>query len=200
MAKVAVFIHGTWAKPDVWRNWRPFGTTSLGGHVADFTNTIEGLTEKPVLIGHSTGGLLTPAPDAAAIATRLPNLRAFAFARIQLEWGWWRKPHRAMLAEAQSHTFNTTDPREGAEPHSAFVSESGRTLLEIALPWLDGSKTRTVDPRLVTVPLLPRRSARRFGHVADYLEYPIQGHWVLGQPGWQAIAEDTVAWLDGKAA
>ena len=195
MAKVAVFIHGMWGTPDVWRNWRPFleargwqtiapalrhhdapplappadlGTTSLGDYVADLANTIEGLPEKPVVIGHSMGGLLalllcarglaragvllTPAPDAEVIALRPSNL--WAFARIQLNWGWWRKPHRATLAEALSHTFNTTDPREGAELHSAFVHDSGRALFEIALPWLDGSKTTTVDPRLVTVPLL----------------------------------------------
>ena len=86
--------------------------------------------------------------------------------------------------------------------------------MEIALPWLDGSKTTVVDPRLVTVPLLfvatekdkltppgvVRRSAKRFGHVADYVEYPAQAHWVPGQPGWERIAEDTVAWLDAKAA
>ena len=68
MAKVAVFIHGMWGTPDVWRNWRPFleargwqtiapalrhhdapplappadlGTTSLGDYVADLTDTIE---------------------------------------------------------------------------------------------------------------------------------------------------------------
>lgn len=255
MAKVAVFIHGMWATPDVWRNWRPFleargwqtvapalrhhdvpplapppdlGTTSLGDYVADLTDMIEDLADKPVLIGHSMGGLLalllsarglarasvllTPAPDAGVIAIRPSNL--LAFARIELNWGWWRKPHRATLGEALSHTFNTTDPREGAELHSAFVHDSGRALFEIALPWLDGSKTTTVDPRLVTVPLLfvaadqdrltppgvVRRSAKRFDHVADYVEYPGQGHWVLGQPGWERIAEDTAAWLDGKAA
>ena len=44
------------------------------------------------------------------------------------------------------------------------------------------------------------KAAQRFGHVADYVEYPGQGHWVLGQPGWERIAEDTVAWLDGKGA
>ena len=195
MAKVAVFIHGMWGTPDVWRNWRPFleargwqtiapvlrhhdapplappaglGTTSLGDYVADLANTIEGLAEKPVVIGHSMGGLLalllcarglaragvllTPAPDAGVIAIRPSNL--WAFARIQLKWGWWRKPHRATLAEALSHTFNTTDPREGAELHSTFVHDSGRALFELALPWLDGNKTTTIDPRLVTVPLL----------------------------------------------
>jgi len=177
MAKVAVFIHGMWAMPDVWKNWRPFleargrqtvapalrhhalrhhasrhhdvpplappadlGTTSLGDYLADPTSTIEGLPEKPVVIGHSMGGLLalllctrglaragvllTPAPDAGVIAMRPSNLRTLA--RIRLAWGWWRKP------------FNTTGIREGAELHSAFVHDSGSALFVIALPWLDG--------------------------------------------------------------
>jgi pimeloyl-ACP methyl ester carboxylesterase len=255
MAKVAVFIHGMWGTPDVWRNWRPFleargwqtiapalrhhdapplsppaglGTTSLLDYAADLQAAIEDLPGKPVLIGHSMGGLLalmlcarglaragvllTPAAPAGVLALRPSNL--LAFARIETSWGWWRKPHRATRAEALSHTFNTTDPRDGAELHATFVHDSGRALLELGLPWLDRAKAASVDPRLVTVPLLfvaaekdrltppgvVRRTAQRFGHASDYVVYPDQGHWVPGQPGWQRIAEDTVTWLDGKAA
>jgi pimeloyl-ACP methyl ester carboxylesterase len=253
MAKLAVFIHGMWATPEVWRNWRSFfevrgwqtgapalrhhdapplappaalGTTSLHDYAADLAEMVQGLPDKPVVIGHSMGGLLalmlcarglaqagvllTPAAPAGVFALRPSNLKAFA--RIETSWGWWRKPHRATLNEALSHTFNTTDPREGAELHAKFVHDSGRALFEQRLPWLDGGKATTIDPRVVTVPLLfvatdrdrltppdvVRRAAKRFGHVADYVEYPGQGHWVLGQPGWERIAEDTVAWLDGK--
>ncbi len=256
MAKLAVLIHGMWGTPQVWRNWRAvleehgwqttcpalrfhdvpsasapdpaLGSTSLLDYAHDLQSTIERLPEKPVLIGHSMGGLLalmlcarglaragvvlTPAPPAGVLALRPSNLRAFA--RIQMTWAWWRRPHRATLGEALSHTFNTTDPREGAEQHAGFVHDSGRALFEIGLPWLDSAHATTIDPRLMTVPLLfvaaekdkltppdvVRRSARRFRHTADYVEYPDQGHWVLGQPGWQRVAEDTIAWLDGKAA
>jgi len=255
MAKLAVFIHGMWATPDVWRNWRPFleargwqtrapalrhhdaaphappaelGLTSLLDYVADLEKELRALPEKPVVIGHSMGGLialmlcarglaragvlLTPAPPASVVAIRPSNL--LAFARIQTNWGWWRKPHRATLPEALSHTFNTTDAREGAERHASFVHDSGRALFEMALPWLDSRKATAIDPRLVTVPLLfvaadrdrltppgvVRRAAQRFAHVSDYVEYPGQGHWVLGQPGWERIADDTAAWLDGKVA
>jgi len=253
MARVAVFIHGMWATPDVWRNWRTaledrgwqtvapvlrhhdapplsppsgLGTTSLLDYAADLQAELAALPEKPVVIGHSMGGLLalllcarglaragvllTPAPTAEVLPIRPSNL--LAFARIQARWGWWRKPHRATLREALSHTFNTTDPGEGAERYAGFVHDSGRALFEIALPWLDSAKAATIDPRLVTVPLLfvaagqdrltpagvVRRTARRFSHVADYAEYP-GGHWVLGQPGWDRIAQDAMAWLDGKA-
>jgi pimeloyl-ACP methyl ester carboxylesterase len=255
MAKLAVFIHGMWGTPDVWRNWRAvleargwqtlapalrhhdapplapppgLGTTTLLDYVADLEAELKALSEKPVVIGHSMGGLialmlcarglaragvlLTPAPPASVIALRLSNL--LAFARIQSTWGWWRKPHRATLAEALSHTFNTADPGEGAERHAGFVHDSGRALFEIALPWLDATKVTTIDPRLVTVPLLfvaaekdrlvppgvVRRTAQCFAHVSDYVEYPGQGHWVVGQPGWDRIADDVVAWLDGRAA
>ena len=197
-------------------------------YAADLEAMIKGLSEKPILVGHSMGGLLalmlcarglaragvllTPAPPAGVLAIRPSNLRAFA--RIEMNWGWWRKPHRATLGEALWHTFNTTDRRDSAECHATFVHDSGRALFEMALPWLDGGKATTIDPRLVTVPLLfvaadrdrltppgvVRRIARRFGHTADYVEYPNQGDWVLGQPGWARIADDTVAWMNGKAA
>jgi pimeloyl-ACP methyl ester carboxylesterase len=254
MARLAVLIHGMWGTADVWRNWRPFleargwqtiasslrhhdappetpppalATTSLHDYVADLEANLRALPEKPVVIGHSMGGLialllcakglakagvlLTPAPPASVIAIRPSNL--IAFVRIQRRWAWWRKSHRATLDEALSHTFNTTDPTEGAALHASFVHDSGRALFEIALPWLDGTKAATVDPRRVTVPLLfvaaekdkltppsvVRRAARQFVHVSDYVEYKGQGHWVPGQPGWDRVANDTVAWLNAKA-
>ena len=254
MARLAVLIHGMWGTSDVWRNWRPLleargwqtlapslrhhdappespppalGTTSLHDYVADLETALRALPEKPVVIGHSMGGLialllcakglatagvlLTPAPPASVVALRPSNL--LAFLRIQTTWGWWRKPHRATLDEALAYTFNTTDAREGTEVHASFVHESGRALFEIALPWLDATKAATVDPRLVTVPLLfvgaekdqlvppgvVRRTARQFAHVSDHAEYRDQGHWVLGQPGWDRVAEDTMTWLDAKA-
>jgi pimeloyl-ACP methyl ester carboxylesterase len=253
MAKVAVFIHGMWATPQVWQNWRSFlesrgwttmapalrhhdapplvappdlGTTSLLDYAADLEATLKDLPKKPIIVGHSMGGLLalmlcarglaqagvllTPAPPAAVPALRPSNV--WAFARIEMNWGWWRKPHRATLKEALWHTFNTTDRREGTALHGTFVHDSGRALFEMGLPWLDGAKAATIDPRLVTVPLLfvaaekdrltppsvVRSTKQRFGHVAELAEYAGQGHWVLGQPGWERIAEDTAAWMEAK--
>jgi len=253
MARLAVLIHGMWGTSDVWRNWRPLleargwrtlapslrhhdappemppavlGATGLLDYVADLEASIRSLPEKPIVIGHSMGGLLalllcakglaragvllTPAPPSSVIAIRPSNL--LAFARIQMNWGWWYKPHRATLAEALSHTFNTTDPAEGAAIHAGFVHESGRALFEIALPWLDGTKAATIDPSQVTTPLLfvaaerdqlvppdvVRRTAKQYAHVAQYAEYPGQGHWVLGQPGWERVAEEAATWLDSK--
>jgi pimeloyl-ACP methyl ester carboxylesterase len=198
------------------------GTTSLTDYVDDLAAQIKELPEKPVVIGHSMGGLialllcargaasravlLTPAPPSSVFAIRPSNL--LAFSRIQMDWGWWHKPNRPTEREALSYTFNTTPENEARELYRTFVHESGRALFEIALPWLDGSHAATVRPEDVTVPLMfvgaekdrlvpadgVRRTAARFpGSV--HRQYRDQGHWVLGQPGWQTIAQDVVAWL-----
>ena len=202
----------------------PLGTTSLLDYVGDLEARIRALPEPPVVIGHSMGGLialllcarglaakgvlLTPAPPSSVVAIRPSNL--LAFSRIQLNWGWWHKPHRPTLAEALSHTFNTTDVAEATALYDSFVHDSGRALFEIALPWLDSRKAASVDPAEVTVPLLfvaaekdqltppgvVRRTAQRFDRVSTFRQYAGQGHWVLGQPGWEQIARDTLAWLD----
>jgi pimeloyl-ACP methyl ester carboxylesterase len=238
-----------WGTPDVWLPWRDFlhrrgfrtlapalrhhdappleppaglGATSLADYVADLETEIKRLPEKPVVVGHSMGGLialllcargiaargvlLTPAPPSSVFAIRWSNFMAFS--RIQLNWGWWHKPHRPTEREALAYTFNTTPEAEARAQCRNFVHESGRALLEIALPWLDGAHAASVRPREVKVPLLfvgaqkdllvppdvVRRTAAQFSG-SVYREYPNQGHWVLGQPGWQNIAEDVVTWL-----
>jgi len=251
MAKCALLIHGMWGTSDVWRNWRAFleardwrvltptlrhhdapplepppglGTTGLDDYAADLETVLRTLPEKPVVVGHSMGGLialklcarglaragvlLTPAPPASVLALRLSNV--LAFARIERQWGWWRKPHRATLEEALWHTFNTMAPGEAARLHASFVHDSGRALLEMGLPWLDRAGAARVAPADVAVPLLlvgcgkdrltppsvVRRIAKRFAGATDYYEYPGRGHWVPGQPGWQEIAADTAQWMD----
>ena len=204
MAKVAVFIHGMWGTPGVWRNWRPafeargwstqapalrhhdpawterspsdpgVAVVSLLDYLADLEAYIGGLcpspADKPVLVGHSMGGLLalmlaaraavllTPAPPAGVFALRLSNLRAFL--RIETRWAWWRKPHCATRDEALWHTFNTTDPAEGAREYEAFVPDSGRALLEIGLPRQADAARRRASHRRPVRPCrhLPRVS------------------------------------------
>jgi pimeloyl-ACP methyl ester carboxylesterase len=250
MSKCALLIHGMWGTSDVWWNWRAvleaqgwrvlapslrhheapplepppgLGATGLGDYVADLEALLLTLPAKPVVVGHSMGGLialklcarglahagvlLTPAPPSSVLALRMSNV--LAFARIESRWGWWRNSHRPTLNEALWHTFNTMEPREVNQLHGGFVHESGRALLEIGLPWLDRTRAAHVAPADVAVPLLlvagsrdrltppsvVRRVAKRFG-ATDYREYPGQGHWVLGQPGWQEIADDTAQWMD----
>ncbi|HJQ56448.1 MAG TPA: alpha/beta hydrolase [Vineibacter sp.] len=250
MDRNIVLIHGMWGTPHVWRHWRQtlegrgwtvhapalrhhdapplkppaaLGTASLLDYAADLEALIRRLPARPVVVGHSMGGLLAqmlaarglaeatvllcPAPPSGVFALYPSVLRAFL--RIQLRWGWWKRPHRASYKEAMYGSFNTcTDAIECEHEFAHFVHESGRVLLEIGLPFLDSRRAARVDPSAVTGPVLVigaardrltpaavvRRVARRYG--AEHHEFTGQGHWVLGQPGWQDVAAFVTDWLE----
>src|SRR5260221_4791985 len=121
MEKCALLIHGMWGTSDVWRHWSAFlegrgwtvlglvlrhheapplkaapglGTTGLDDYAGDLETLLRGLPEKPVIVGHSMGGLialklcahglaragvlLTPAPPSSVLALRMSNVPGFA--------------------------------------------------------------------------------------------------------------------------
>jgi len=53
-----------------------------------------------------------------------------------------------------------------------------------------GTEDRIVSPRLT------RKTARHCG--AGPLLYANHGHWLLQEPGWEAIADDALAWLSSS--
>ncbi|HKU98631.1 MAG TPA: alpha/beta hydrolase [Vineibacter sp.] len=252
MERSVVMIHGMWATPHVWRHWGPFfaargwtvltpalrhhdapplsappglATVSLLDYAADLEAYIATLPAKPVIIGHSMGGLLAqmlaahgacaaavllcPAPPAGVFALHSSVMRAFL--RIQMQWGWWKRAHRATRLEAMYGTFNTCTDRIACEhDYAHFVHESGRVLVEIGLPFLDRRHAARVDPAAVTCPTLVigaekdrmtppgvvRRVARRYA--AEHREFPGQGHWIVGQPGWQEVASFAADWVESR--
>jgi len=250
MERSVVMIHGMWATPHVWRHWGPFfaergwtvltptlrhheapplsaparlGTVSLLDYAADLEAYIAALPTKPVIVGHSMGGLLAqmlaaraactaavllcPAPPAGVFALHPSVMRAFL--RIQMQWGWWKRAHRATHREAMAGTFNTCTDRIACDhDYAHFVHESGRVLVEIGLPFLDRRHAARVDPAAITCPTLVigtekdrmtppgvvRRVARRYA--AEHREFAGQGHWIVGQPGWQDVATFVAEWIE----
>ena len=45
-----------------------------------------------------------------------------------------------------------------------------------------------------------RKVARRYERHSTYMELAGHGHWLVGEPGWQEIAEQVADWLDGPIA
>ncbi len=90
------------------------GTTSLLDYAEVLDGEIKQLRDKPIVMGHSMGGLLaqmlgarglaealvllTPASPAGIVAITPSVIRSFW--SIQTKWGWWRKPTRQTFAEA----------------------------------------------------------------------------------------------------
>ena len=53
-----------------------------------------------------------------------------------------------------------------------------------------GTEDRIVSPRLV------RKTARHYG--TEPRLYDRHGHWIIQEPGWQAIADEVLAWLSSN--
>ena len=247
-----VFIHGMWCGPEVFDHYRDFfaaegftcyapplrhhdkadnrdelpGTIGLLDYARDLELFIRTLPAKPILIGHSMGGLLVqmlcarglaekavllcPASPAGIHALTLSVVRSF-FA-VMSRWGFWKKPNKLSPAAAKYALFNQMPQEQIPAAMAAMRYESGRAAAEIGFWLVDPGKASAVNAELVTLPMLVvsglndritpakvhRKIAARYG--AEYRGYPHHAHWLIAEPGWEKIAQDILHWLDAEAA
>jgi len=249
MTKTIVMIHGMWGSGAMWSNYHPFfeahgyrvivptlryhepeyritppealGTLSLLDYAADLEALIRGLDEKPIIMGHSMGGLLaqilasrglaeqlvllTPAPSAGINALRPSSTRTFL--SVLTQWGFWKKPMRVTFEEAKFGILNELSPDEQVAAYQDYSYESGQAAYEIAFWIADRRHAARVDATKVTCPVLTiaggkdrivpesvvRQTAKKFK--STYKVYKKHGHSVLNERGWEEIAGYVADWL-----
>jgi non-heme chloroperoxidase len=200
------------------------GFTSVLDYADDLEQEIRHLDVKPIVMGHSMGGLLaqmlgtrglakalvllTPASPAGIMGLKLSTIRAFLSSFTQ--WGFWRKPMRLTFNEAVYTVFHVMSSEEQRALYDKFVYESGRAGCEIGLWLCDTKGASRVDESQVTCPVLViagtedrmtpasvvRKVAKKYKAVSTYKEFTNHAHWVLGEPGWETITEYISGWLD----
>lgn len=200
------------------------GRAGLLDYVTALEREIETLDEPPILVGHSMGGLLAqmlcargkaraavllaPASPAGIMALTPSVLKSFL--PMLLRWGFWRKPMRQPFATAVYSMLHLLPPEEQRVTYAQFVYESGRAAAEIGFWPFDLYRASRVDAAAITCPLLVlvgtedritpvqvvRRVARRYGERAEYRELEHHAHWLVDEPGWEAIARDVAEWLE----
>lgn len=251
MAETIVMIHGMWGSGWYWENFKGFfeskgyrcvvptlryhdmdpngvpdprlGTTSLLDYAADLEKLIRELDMRPILMGHSMGGLLaqilgsrglakalvllTPASPRGIIALKPSVIKSFWSGLTT--WGFWRKPFRQTFDEAVYSMLNQMPSESWKSIYDQFVYESGRAAFEIGFWLFDSKGAARVDESKVTCPVLiiagekdrivpvsiTRKIAEKYKSVSTYKEFPDHSHWVVGEPGWQQIAEYIKEWL-----
>ena len=200
------------------------GTTSMLDYAGDLEQVIDALDDAPIVIGHSLGGLLAQmlaarrnfralvllAPSAPWGMTPSTPFEFFSAQALYLAGGFWStalKPQHWIAAA------NALDLLPKAEQHAVFarfVPESGMATFETMHWMFDLQRATHVDARAVTCPILcfaggrdrvnppatVRRLARRYGGRARYEEFANHSHWLIGEPGWEKIANGTLMWLD----
>lgn len=246
-----LMIHGMWCGDWVWDSFKGFfeskgyhcitptlrhhdkkhgavshdriGTTSLLDYAEDLENEICRLDRKPILMGHSMGGilaqilgsrglakalvLLTPAAPRGIVALKPSVIRCFW--SVMKKPGFWKKPMLPTFDEAVYAALQLFPVQEQRELYERLVPESGRAGFELGFWLLDRRRASGVDARRVTCPTLViagaldnitpssvvRRVADKYGPVATFREFRNHAHWVIGEPGWQEIAEYGSEWL-----
>jgi non-heme chloroperoxidase len=256
MADTIFMIHGMWVGSWIWDDFRSFfenrgyrcvaptlrfhdmdpasvpdprlGRMSLSDFADDLEEKIKGLLpDKPILMGHSMGGLiaqklaarglaksavlLTPAPPAGSAALSPSVLYNFA-TKLRVPAFLGDKPFRPPFSGVTSTVFNLCPQREWQVNYDRFVFESGRAIREIGMWFLDPRKASRVDASAITCPTLvvsgsndkcvlpsvARRIAAKYRHVSSYKEFTDHAHMVLSEPGWQDVAAYVADWLESS--
>jgi pimeloyl-ACP methyl ester carboxylesterase len=188
----------------------------ISDYVEDVAKVVASLEEPPVLIGHSMGGLivqklaemgmakaavlLAPAPPfmLPAQLTALPAL-APMFPRILAGL-----PVRPTYWGCRHIVLNNMPPEACPIVHGKLVHDSGRAYREMVFGTyrVDTAKVKcpvyvvAAENDRVISPRLARKIAKLYG--AEYRCHANHAHWLLGEEGWEAIAQDVCDWLERR--
>lgn len=262
MPKHVVFIHGLWIHASSWRPWQdhfeqkgytteapgwpgdldtveatrsdPSGLNNQGiaeicHHYADI---IEKLGEKPIVVGHSFGGLIAQellANDLVAAAVAIDpapvkGVKVLPFSQLRsgfpvlsnpanksktvaLDEGQFKYAFGNVLSDEESKAIfdAVTIPGPGRplfeDATANFVRNSPaavdtHTAVRGPLLLTSGTEDHTV-PKVVTV-AVAKLYADNTSSVTEYHEYEGKGHSLTLDAGWREVADDVLAWLDGK--
>lgn len=256
MAKSIVMVHGMWGGAWCWDIFKSYferkgyechvpvlrhhdvkpgepppvglGTTGLADYVRDLEEYIQKLPEKPILMGHSMGGLLvqllsqkdialksvllTPAPPAGIHALTYSVFKCFL--SMFLNWGFWRKPHRIPFKRAEYAFLHQLPDAEKKDAYDKLVYEAGKASFQIGFWLLDSERASHVDEDKIKAPQLiitatndrivpasvVRKIAKKYERTADFKEFESHSHWLIGEDGWEDIAAFVLEWIEKKPA
>ncbi|WP_084399461.1 alpha/beta hydrolase [Henriciella aquimarina] len=180
--------------------------------------------EKPVIMGHSMGGLITQhlaarGEASAAIFLTPAQTPDCQVQDLRLMITFWNilKHGRKKIPEGSYKVgrfgfgwgvLNAVPKARHDEIYKAARHDSGKVYADLGEP-------APLDEAQVTIPTLtigakkdratPVKAVRKVGEKyakagvsGDYLEYPNHAHWIVDEPGTDKVTADILDWLDGK--
>jgi len=200
------------------------GKTSLLDYVNDLEQEILQLNMEPIVMGHSMGGLLaqilgsrdlakalvllTPAPPSGIMSLSPGTIKCFW--NVLAKWGFWKTANRQIFDEAVYSLLHLMPEDQQKIIFDKFVYESGRAASEIGFWFLDSKRASYVDSIKIKCPVLVisgsedritpanivEKIAKKYEPLSTYRSFENHAHWVIGEPGWQEIADYISEWLD----
>ncbi len=250
MTKTIFMIHGMWGGPWHWDKFKRYftekgfdcitptlryhdvgpddpipeglGTTSLLDYADDLEADIRKLGIKPIIMGHSMGGLLAQILTSRGLAEKAVFIVPVAPAGILtfessvykslhdilFKRTFWKKPHKLTYEKAVYALMHKLPEEERDYIYTRAIFESGRAMAEICFGAF-GMKGSQVDERKVNCPVLVvsasedrvtpasmiKKIAKKYQPHSTYLEFPGHAHWITREPGWEMVADRIIDWL-----
>ncbi len=256
MTKTIVLIHGAWVNPESWSGFteryeargyrciapawpyddRPvrelratpdprLAAIGIGEIVDHYDRIVRGL-DRPILVGHSFGGLfvqmlldrglgaagvgIDPAPPKGILPG--PNA-ARASVPVLMGWQSWSRIRTMPFESFQWGWVHTLDWAAQRAAYDRYVVPTpGRIFLQALLAPL--TNVTKVDfrnakraPLLIIAGELDRTvearmnranfRAYRSSAVTELREFPGRTHWTVNQPGWEEVADYAIEWAEG---
>jgi non-heme chloroperoxidase len=199
------------------------GETSIEDYTDDLAEFVRKFDTRPILVGHSMGGviaqklaarglaeaivllnsstvwgILPSTDDERAVGTGLMSAGPFQDTIIRLEFD--------LMANL---ALNTMDPAAQRNVFARLGSESGRAMFELFFWMFDDRRTTEVDfdkvdcPVLVVSgnqdrgvsPLTAHKIADKYSDNANFYEADGHGHYLMLEPGWKEVARHCEAWM-----
>jgi pimeloyl-ACP methyl ester carboxylesterase len=194
---------------------------SMSDYAADIATLCDSLPEPPVLLGHSMGGLvaqlaarrakiralvlLAPSPPWGVMGSSLEEAAtAFGVQLAGLFSSGALEPDRGLM---RTYSLDRLGKAEREAAVARLRPESAMAVRETLNWWLDPFMTTSVGPGAIAAPSLvicgqgdvvhspatAKAVAERIGAALKVM--PGMSHWLVGEPGWDAVAEAALRWL-----
>lgn len=196
------------------------GDLELQTIVNEIERIATALPEKPILIGHSVGGLIVQllvqkglAEIGVPIDSVAPN------AMLAFDWGFMKNgalianpfkgndPFYMDLESFHASFCNTMTMEETEVAYNETATHDSRNVLRDCM-----GEAGKIDTDLPHVPLLfiggeddqiipyelNKRNAEAYSDevsISEFESFPNRGHWICGQPGWVEVADYISEWL-----
>jgi alpha-beta hydrolase superfamily lysophospholipase len=195
---------------------------TLDDVLARYRQVIAGLPEKPILVGHSMGGLVVQlllqeglGTVGVAIDSAPPKgVISFKWSFLKSNWRHITGSDKTPAISDEQHfryAFVNTLPE--AEQHQAWLSEVVPESRRVGKG--PTTKTAKIDfakarPPLLMIagekdhiipPALNKKNAAKYRapNVTDFKEFPGRDHWIIAAPGWQEVADYALGWISSQS-
>ena len=195
---------------------------SMSDYARAVRRVIDEQPSRPILIGHSMGGLVaqmaatrSPVAGLILLAPSCPWGVSGATAEEAIAAGslyalgpYWALPVDPDYSSAKRYLFDRMGRAERRETFARLTPESGRALWETLNWWLDPFATTHVGANAIRAPVLAiaggldaihppatvRAISSRLG--GETQVFPDMSHWLVGEPGWERVAAACLEWIE----